>query len=103
MPENKAQFLCTPVWDIVKVTGPESTHACEDEQLCTILISGINGVVHGVQYIWDANYTKENWGFLLIDARDAFNEINLIIMLWMVCNLWTSGARFVLNCYSNWS
>ena len=35
--------------------------------------------------------------------KNAFNEINLIIMLWMVHHLWMSKARFVFNCYHHWS
>ena len=51
---------------MLKVTGPEATHACKDEQICVGLKAGIYGVVHRVQHIWGANYTKKNWGFLLI-------------------------------------
>ena len=55
--------------------------------------------VHGVEYIWEANSTEEIWGFLLVDAKNACKEINQSIMLWRVCHLWPSGARFFLNCY----
>ena len=55
--------------------------------------------VHGVEYIWEANSTEENWGVLLVDAKNACKKINQSIMLWGVCHLWPSGARFVLNCY----
>ena len=58
----------------------------------------INGSVHRLQYIWDANSTKENWGFLLAEANNAFKEINKIIMLWRVCNSCPYGAHFK-NCY----
>ena len=51
---------------VLKVTGPEDTHTCKDDQLCAVLKVGINGTVHGVQSIWDANSTKENWGFYLL-------------------------------------
>ena len=33
-------------------------------------------MVHGVQVILDENATKEDWGFLLIDANNVFNKIN---------------------------
>ena len=45
----------------------------------------------------------ENWGFLLVGAKNAFNEINRVGMLWTVFHLWPSGARFVFNCYCQWS
>ena len=35
------------------VIGTESTMACQDDQLCAGLKAGIDGVVHGVQNIWD--------------------------------------------------
>ena len=48
-----------------------------------------------VQYIWGANSTKENWGFILIYAKNALNKINRIGMLWTVRHLWTSLARLL--------
>ena len=55
--------------------------------------------VHRVKYIWDANSTKENWGFLLVDEKNVFNGINRIRMLWTVRHLWSFGSHFVFNCY----
>jgi hypothetical protein len=46
---------------------------------------------------------KENWGFLLIDSSNGFNEQNQMEMLWAVRHEWPSGARFVLNCYKHWA
>ena len=42
---------------------------------------------------------EEEWGFFLIDARNAINEINRTVMLWVLRRAWTSGARFCFNCY----
>ena len=84
---------------MLKVTGPEATMASQDNQIC----AGIDGMVHGVQSIWDENLTTEDWIFLLVDAKNAFNEINQIIILWTVQHLWPSGSRFVFNCYCHWS
>ena len=42
-------------------------------------------------------------GFLLVDAKKAFNENNQAGMLWKVWHLWLSGAPFVFNCYRHWS
>ena len=36
---------------------------------------------------------------MLVDARNAFNEINRTATLWTVMHLWPSGARFIFNCY----
>ena len=40
---------------VLKITGPESTMACQDKQLCAGLKAGIDGAVHGVKPIWDKN------------------------------------------------
>ena len=61
---------------VLKVTVPEATMACQDDQLCAGLKVGIDGAIHGVQALWDENSTTENWGLLLVDADNAFNEIN---------------------------
>ena len=44
---------------------------------------------------------EEEWGFFLIDARNAINEINRTVMLWVLRRAWTSGARFCFNCYQH--
>ena len=45
----------------------------------------------------------EDWGFLLVDTRNAFNEGNKTAILWTVRHLWPSGARFVFNYYRHWA
>ena len=41
-------------------------------------------------------------GFLLIDARNAFNEDNQTAMLWDVWHEWPSGVQFTFNCSRHW-
>ena len=81
---------------MLKVTGPKVTMACQDDHLFAGLKVGIDGAVHGVQAIWDENLTTDNWGFLLVYAKNAFNRVNQIGMPWTVRYLWLSGARFSL-------
>ena len=66
-------------------------------QLCAGLKMEIYDAVHKVQYIWDKKSTTEDWGFFLVYAKNAFNEINQIIMLCTVYHLWPSGDLFVYN------
>ena len=73
--------------------------ACQDDQLSAGIKAGIDGAIHGVQDLWDEKSTTEEWGFLIVDANNAFNKINRVGMLWTVRHLWPSGARFVFNCY----
>ena len=75
---------------MLKVTGPEATMECQDDQMCAGLNEGINIAFHGVQYIWDEKLTTEDWGFLIVDANNAFNKINRVGMLWTVKYLWLS-------------
>ena len=46
---------------------------------------------------------EEDWGFLLIDARNAFNEDNWTEMIWAVRREWPSGAQFNFNYYFHWA
>ena len=75
---------------VLRVTGPEATSVCQDDQLC----AGLKAVIDGA---------AEDWGFLIADAKNTFNDIILIGMLWTVRHLWPSGDRFVFNCYRHWS
>ena len=77
--------------------------ACQDDQLCAGLKVGIYDTIHGVQALWDKNLTTEEWVFLLVDAKNALNNIIRVGLIWTVRHLWSSGARFVFNCYCHWS
>ena len=55
--------------------------AFQDDHLCARIKPVIYGAVHGVQAIYDKKLTTEDWGFLLVDVNNAFNEINRIGML----------------------
>ena len=39
----------------------------------------------------------------LVDARNGFNELSRLAMLWTVRHRWPAGARFAFNCYWNWA
>ena len=42
---------------------------------------------------------EEEWGFLLVDAANAFNGGNRIACIWTVRHRWSSGVRSSFNCY----
>jgi hypothetical protein len=48
------------------------------------LEAGVEGGIHAMRLIWEEHKMEEEWGFLLVDARNAFNEGNRIAMLWTV-------------------
>ena len=69
---------------MLRVTVPKATNACQDEHICSGLNVVIDGVIQWVKYIWNKKLSTEYWGFLLVDANNALNVINLIVMLWTV-------------------
>ena len=83
--------------------GPEAKATCGDDQLCAGLEAGIEGGIHAANQWWKEIELEENNGFLLVDARNAFNEMSRAAMLWTVRHEWPSGARFVFNCYKRWA
>ena len=56
-----------------------------------------------MRLLWDTFEAEKEWGFLLVDARNAFNEGNRTAMLWTIRHRWPSGARFTFNCYRHWT
>ena len=55
-----------------------------------------------MRVLWEEQKQDEDLGFLLIDARNAFNEENWTALLWAVWHKWPSGAQFTFNCYRHW-
>ena len=84
---------------LLKITGPEAKSACGTTQILGGLESGIEGTIHAMRILFEEHKKEDDWGFLLIDARNAFNEENRTAMLWAVCHEWPSGAQFTFNCY----
>ena len=42
-------------------------------------------------------------GTTLVGARNGFNELSRLAMLWTVRHCWPVGAGFALNCYRHWA
>jgi hypothetical protein len=54
-----------------------------------------------MQNLWDLHQKEQEWGFLLIDVKNAFNEQKRTSsMLRTVQHEWPSGARFLFHCYN---
>ena len=64
---------------------------------------GIEVAIHEMRVPWEEHSLEEEWGFLLVDAWNAFNEENRTAMLWSVRHEWPSAAQFTLNCYYHWA
>jgi hypothetical protein len=74
---------------------------CKTDNPCGGLQGGIDGAIHTAQAMWDSHHMEDNWGFLLIDTRNVFNDQDRMVMLWNFRYGWTSGARFMLNLYKH--
>ena len=77
---------------LLRVTGQEAKAACGTEQLAGGLEAGIEGAIHSMRLLWEQHSQEEEWGFLLIDTRNAFNEENRTIMIWDVQHACPSGV-----------
>ena len=76
------------------VVGPETKATCRTNQLAGGVEARIEGAIHAMRVCWEEHAQEEDWRFILIDARNAFNEENWTAMLWAVRHEWPSGARF---------
>ena len=71
--------------------------------MCAGLPVRIEGGIHAVDTLVNEHLSQEEWGFLLVDTRNAFNESNRTQMLWSVWFEWPRGERFMFNTYKHWS
>ena len=88
---------------LLKVAGPKAKSAWGTTQLAGGFEAGIEGAIHEVHALFEEHRKEEDWGFLLIEACNAFNEENRTAMLWAAQNEWPSGAQFTFNCYHHWA
>ena len=63
------------------LTGWEARSTCGVDQLTCRMQSGIKGAVHAMSAFYD-DQSNDGWGFLLMDATNAFNLINRVAALW---------------------
>jgi hypothetical protein len=59
----------------------EAKDKCGIGQLCANLEAGIEGGIHAMRLLWEQHEVEEEWGFLLVDARNTFKERNQMVML----------------------
>ena len=77
---------------LLRVAGPEAKADCRTTQLKGGVEAGIEGAIHAMRVLWEEHKQEEDWGFLLIDARNTFNEENRTAMQWDVLHGFPSGA-----------
>jgi hypothetical protein len=73
--------LCTKL--VLIACSSDTKEKCGIDQFCTGLEAGIEGGIHAISELWtlDSMQSGGRMGFLLVDATNAFNEMNRIGML----------------------
>ena len=71
-------------------------------QVATGLKASIEGAIHAMTDLYD-EFASNGWGFLLIDAANAFYMINRVTALWNARVLWPQCSRFLFNSYRGYS
>ena len=66
---------------VLGVAKGEAQEACGIHQFCGGLQTGIEVGGHAMHSLWETYKMEEEWGFLLIDACNALNEISRTVML----------------------
>ena len=72
------------LYQYIPKSGQEAKAACGTDQLACGVEAGIEGAIHAAHLQWAQHSQEEDWGFLLIDARNTFNEEKRTAMLWAV-------------------
>ena len=72
------------LYQYIPKSGQEAKAACGTDQLACGVEAGIEGAIHAACLQWAQHSQEEDWGFLLIDARNTFNEEKRTAMLWAV-------------------
>ena len=61
---------------VLRLTGQEAKASCGTEKLGGGVEAVVEGGIRDMRLLWVQHSQEEDWGFLLIDARNAFNEEN---------------------------
>ena len=87
---------------LVLVPGWEAQSAYGVDQLACGMQSGIGGAIHAISALYD-DHSNDGWGFLLMDAANAFNSVNRAGALWNAQVLWPSCSHFLFNTYKGYA
>ncbi len=80
---------------MAKAVGVDAEIVCGADQLCAGLKGGVEGAIHAVSGLFDSGAECA----LLVDATNAFNEMDRAAALWNVRILWPRCSRFLFNTY----
>ena len=81
-PNRISECLCRVLGHVLAlVTGWEAQSACGVDQLACGMQSGIEGAIQAISALYD-DHSNDGWGFLLMDAANAFNSVNRAAAFW---------------------
>ena len=81
-PIGIGEYLCCVLGCVLAlVTRWKAQSACGVDQLAFGMQSGIEGAIHAMSTLYD-DHSNDGWGFLLMDAANAFNSVNRAAALW---------------------
>uniref|UniRef100_A0A1X7VKB1 Uncharacterized protein n=1 Tax=Amphimedon queenslandica TaxID=400682 RepID=A0A1X7VKB1_AMPQE len=96
--ETLRRIICKTV---CMLTRYELDEICSTSQLCGGMKAGIEGAIHTVYDLFEQR-GRNGWGVLMIDATNAFNNMNRQSVLWNSTILWPSCSLFLFNNYRGW-
>ena len=76
-------------------TRDDIVDLCEVDQICSGLKGGIEGAVHAMMELFEERHADE-WGLLLVYARNAFNSLNRAAAMWNSHIQWRKSWVFVI-------
>ena len=79
--------------------GDAPAELCGNKQLCCSTPAGVEGAIHAARILWNEKASNTNFGFLMLDADNAFNKLNRVKALNTIRNIYPAAARMAFNCY----
>jgi hypothetical protein len=86
---------------VLQHTALTATLAAGVDQLCTGMPCGTEAAIHSATTIWREHANEPDYGFIQLDASNAFNTINRAAMLYVIRYEWPEAAMFVFNTYKH--
>ena len=102
---------------LIEDNGDQAKLSCGTTELCSGMDAGIEGAYHSIRIeadedpsldfdhqstpniILSTNSQTDPTGITLIDAKNGFNEIFRLSMLWTIRHRWPKGCRYAFNRY----
>jgi hypothetical protein len=88
---------------VLAASSSYAAKAAGYDQLCVGMKSGAEGAIHAATQLWQEHADEPDYGFIQLDARNAFNCMSRFSMLYVARYEWPQAALFAFNCYKHHS